>query len=166
MTNTKKVMEKQEKIKNVIRLESIGYGVKEITQFLKISKTTYYRYKQEIKIQYIDTIINKVRSEFKKHFDVFEAISCLNYSELSAIRSKYVLFGNSKKEKFESVRKFLEPYLYFEFTPKELLSKEQVKKQYFKMSKNYHPDSNKNVNSSVFVNFHRNYEYLQSICWI
>lgn len=166
MAGLKSVMEKQERIKKLIRLESYGFSVKEITEFLKISKSTYYRYKQEIKKDMIEVILNKIKSEFNKHFDSFKAISILSYSELSIIRSKYSLYGNNKIEKFNSVKKFLEPYLFFDFEPRKLYSKNDVKKQYFRLSKKYHPDLNKNLDNSIFISFHRNYEYLNSIAWI
>ena len=136
-----------------------GISVSELAERIGKSKPTVYRYINEIRDEFR---YPEIRDEIKRNLyygDFERYIRSLNYSDISLIRRKFNLFGYDKESKINSILKYFKSYSILGVYP-ENISRDIVKKAYFKKAKQTHPDRTKNTDSTQFKEVHIAYENL------
>jgi len=158
----KRSIAKTEKMKEMIRLKALGNSLKEISKILNLSVSSLYKYQEQLALQNIDVILEKLFISIKTNNSIFESVNSLTFSEISTISRKYKLYGISRKDKIMSIVKSIGSYVTLGMKPYEILTRSKLKTQYFKRAKEVHPDINKTIDNAVFIALHNAYENLQS----
>ena len=155
-------MKEQPKIL-VYDLYMAGKSVSEISKQIKKSKSTVYRYIQEI---YDAFRYPEMREEIKKvllcgNFPKY--VNELSWRDVCLITRKFHLYGFSREERTNSILKYFSSYSLLGVYP-ENLNRAIVKRAYKKTSFKTHPDMNKNLNKAgiEFIAVQNAYNYIMA----
>lgn len=124
---------------------SNGVKVSTLIKIVNKSKSTIYRYIQEIR----DIIMYpKIVSEIKiAMYDnsLEDYFMHLNYSDLCLIARKIGVWGNTRKDRINRLNEYFRLYSILNIFPENTLTKDDIKRAYKRMAKRTHPDLNKNL---------------------
>jgi hypothetical protein len=125
-----------------------GISVKELAKQISKSTSSVYKYISEVYTELRFPILKQEikNALFYKDFPKF--LEGLSYKDICLICRKFNLYKpNTKKGKLKSIERYFHSYSILGLYP-ENLSKEIVKKAYFKRSKELHPDMNKSTDTT------------------
>jgi len=150
---------KKSRIKEIVRLFSYGYKVKDISKLLEVSKSTIYRNYQEFRLNN-DFVVKDILYHIDK-IDVKKGLNELSYSDICLLAKKFKCgyWISNKKGKIEKLLPFLSLFFYFDLNPLKF-NRKDIKLAYFKKAKLTHPDSTRLNTNKEFSNMKVMYDTL------
>jgi len=141
-----------------------GDSVKEISEVIGKSKSTVYRYLQEVmeKVRF-PVLKEQIKTALKtEYFEFF--IRNLSYSDICLIRRKFRLFGYNKESKIVNILNYFKDFSILGLYPEDL-TKLKIKLAFRKRAKETHPDLNKKADKfgKEFQEVYRVYSELVKI---
>ncbi len=121
-----------------------GDSVKDIAESINKSKSTVYKYLEEMKNKIRYPILKAQIKSVLIQGDFKFFIENLNYSDICLIRRKFNLSGYDKETKIKAILEYFKNFSVLGLYPEEL-TKLKIKLAFRKRAKETHPDSNKNV---------------------
>ena len=118
-----------------------GDPVKEISKVIGKSKSTVYRYIQEVRDNVRYPILkNEVKIALQGDFNGF--IENLSYQDICLIRREFGLSGYDKETKIKAIIKYFKDFSILRIFPEDL-TKLKIKLAFRQRAKSTHPDLNK-----------------------
>lgn len=144
---------------NVKKLMELAFSVKEISHILNISQSYVYKLQTII---YDDLVKDDLRNDFKNAISNNELVSfleSLSFKKLCCLSRMYYTYGKSRIEKINHCLERFSMWNKLGLYP-ENISKDAIKRAYFKSSKKTHPDLTKRDTSREFIELNVIYQDL------
>jgi len=141
----------------VAEMAELNFSVKEISKMLKISQSYVYHLKQQI---YDDKNRKEIMISFKNSIcnnELENFLNSISFKELCCLSRMFYTYGKSRKEKITHCLERFSIWNVLGLFP-ENISRESVKKAYFKSSKKTHPDLTKRDTNREFIELNAIYQ--------
>lgn len=150
---------KKDRVKEIIRLFSYGYKVKDIAKLLEVSKSTIYRDYQDFRIN-SSFVISDILYRVDKN-NIKNSLEKLSYSDIVVLAKRFNCGAwiQNKKRKIEKLIPFLSQFFYFDLNPINF-NRDDIKRAYFKKAKELHPDMTKIDTNKEFSDMNKIYNIL------